>query len=60
LCSSFSIAGYELTQNAQAIADTGTSLLVGPEDVIDVINEIIPTDSNGYVSNNFSHWYSLP
>jgi len=60
LCSRVSIAGYEVTRNPQAIADTGTSLLVGPDDDIDVINELIQADNDGYVSNNFSLWYSLP
>jgi len=60
LCSSVSVAGYEVTQNTQAIADTGTSLLVGPNDNIAHINEFIQANSNGYVSNNFLHWYSLP
>ncbi|XP_025264610.1 lysosomal aspartic protease isoform X1 [Camponotus floridanus] len=48
---SVSIGDYNITDNTQqAIADTGTSLLVGPDNYIAFINELIAADENGLVN----------
>ncbi|XP_025262546.1 lysosomal aspartic protease-like, partial [Camponotus floridanus] len=47
---SVSISGYQITENTQAIADTGTSLLVGPDNHIALMNELIEADENGFVN----------
>ncbi|KAL6437985.1 hypothetical protein ACFW04_004345 [Cataglyphis niger] len=46
---SMSIGDTPVTSSCQAIADTGTSLIVGPSYAIDVINQYIGADSNGFV-----------
>ncbi|EFN74391.1 Lysosomal aspartic protease, partial [Camponotus floridanus] len=43
------MSDYVVTENKQSIADTGTSLIVGPNSDIDIINEFIQAKSDGSV-----------
>ncbi|XP_064538752.1 lysosomal aspartic protease-like [Drosophila montana] len=43
------IDGQTLCDNCQAIADTGTSLLVVSEDAYDILNNLLNVDENGLV-----------
>ncbi|CAL1688836.1 unnamed protein product [Lasius platythorax] len=47
---SVAVGDNNVAADIQAIADTGTSLIVGPSDVINNINAYIGTDDNGNVN----------
>ncbi|KAL6419926.1 hypothetical protein ACFW04_011052 [Cataglyphis niger] len=46
------IGNAVVTSRCQAIADTGTSLIIGPSDAIEIIYQNIGADSNGFVDCN--------
>ncbi|XP_017060632.1 lysosomal aspartic protease-like [Drosophila ficusphila] len=46
---SASVDGNSLCSNCQAIADTGTSLIVAPYDAYNTLSEILNVDEDGYV-----------
>lgn len=43
---SASVDGYEVCSSCQAIADTGTSLIVAPQQAYEIINEVIGAEAN--------------